>query len=111
MGDGTSIATLKSKIEKLNIKEIAAHHEDKQVLKQASVNKDRVFICSNTERKLLASMLSGEQSLTDFIVKTKTSDKSENFRLIFSVCKRLQKSDIFELPDCYNSLFVDLINV
>ena len=101
-GDGTSIAPLQRKMKGLNIKEISSHPDDKSSLQQGSNHRDRVFLSDPKERSQVSSFLTNKDVEIKKFLSTSTSNKSEEFMIIFNIIKKFESCD--SLPDPYIKL-------
>ena len=100
VGDGKQdCGPLQRKLKDLKVTEFGCHPDDNKVLKQGSMNSDRLFIQSKKERDFISSMLTGSISASDYLNECESVLTSTNSKLITNIINRFRDK---EIPDCYN---------
>ena len=99
VADGKALGPLKRRVN--HLQELDIHPEDKTVLEQSTLFKDRIFLASKKERKAVLSLLTGDTTMTQFVANDVL--KSENSLLVVNVVIDIQERFPLKMPDPYIS--------
>ena len=100
VADGKALGPLKRRVN--HLQELDIHPEDKTVLEQSTLFKDRIFLASKKERKAVLSLLTGDTTMTQFVANDVL--KSENSLLVVNVVIDIQERFPLKMPDPYIDL-------
>lgn len=105
--DGKTDGPTKRKVD--HIKELDKAEDDTSVLCQGSLFNDRVFLSSNSERKLVCNLLTNSISSDEFLESERIS--TENGRMVKTLVERISLSWPEEFPKAYKRFLGNICKI
>ena len=104
VGDGKYTGPRKSKVKKLL--ELQPSDGDSRKLQQSTKYANRVFLTNNRERKAILELLTGDQTMQDFVEMANIS--STNGLMVIEIVRHILINFPEELPNCYKNIIANI---